>query len=179
MKSTDFKISIEKSWGFTCQVLILIILGIVAVIGFLVLIWQLLKPASQPSPAVVSPPSAAPKTNMQIPEGPIYGVLGKITSISEQHQWVGIGEKEEVIAVIVLHWDLLNKDYQFQVNDETLVNSYTNSSETDLPKLLEENIGWNSLKVDDQVYIDSLLDLMGNNIIPPRAIKDINIYTAS
>jgi len=34
MKFTDFKISIEKSWGFTRQVLVLIILGVVAIIVF-------------------------------------------------------------------------------------------------------------------------------------------------
>lgn len=48
----DPKISLDKSWKFTPQVLILIILGIIVILGILILIW-LKKEA--PPPEVPSP----------------------------------------------------------------------------------------------------------------------------
>lgn len=50
MAFTDLKISIEKSWGFTRQVAILIILGIVVISGFLMIHYFFIKEAIPETP---------------------------------------------------------------------------------------------------------------------------------
>ena len=71
MAFTDFKISIEKSWDFTRQAAILIILGVVVIFGVLVLVWYLLKvpPPLQPELIEVTvPPRTEEEMKKQPPE---------------------------------------------------------------------------------------------------------------
>lgn len=53
MKFTDPKISLDKSWKFTPQVLILIILGIVAILGISIFVLQ---KKEAPLPEIPAPP---------------------------------------------------------------------------------------------------------------------------
>jgi hypothetical protein len=72
MQSDNFKIYIEKSWSFTRQVLILIIIGIVAIILVSALIWQLTKsPFPEPQlPEEKKPVMVPPRTEEDIKKQP-------------------------------------------------------------------------------------------------------------
>jgi len=173
MKFTDFKISIEKSWGFTYQVLVLIILGIAVIAGFLVLIWQLLKAPPPPPEVPISTP--VPETNAQIPEGPIYGIWGTVASINEQPERADDGTGVKIIATIGVRGDL-GKDYNFQISEDTLINKYALGTIDSPPKILEKNIDWWAIKLNGRVYVETQIDLLKIITVPPSNIKSFDVY---
>ena len=67
------KISVEKSWKITPQIIFLIILGIIVVGGMAGFSWWWSQIRVPPPPEItplVIPP--VPKGNIQMPEGPVY-----------------------------------------------------------------------------------------------------------
>jgi len=59
----NLKISLEKSWNFNRQVLLLVVLGTIAILGSAILAWQIIRVSFSPppSPQKISTPSPAAK----------------------------------------------------------------------------------------------------------------------
>jgi len=176
MVFTDPKISLDKSWKFTPQVLILIILGVV-IMGFLVLVWYLIKIPPPPSPISPSVPPAE-EGNVQIPEGPVDGIWGTVIAIEPI-----ITEDEAFIGkAATLRVDALGQEYVIHMLDDIVINKYQIGAESSPPSLLEEDIGWQVIEVGDYVYVAikpglaELISFPQTTTLFSASIESIDIY---
>jgi len=171
MKFTDSKISLDKSWKFTPQVLILIILGIFVNLVFSVSIWYSLKTISPLPPLTIQPP-ALPSPEEQIakyvPSENLFAVNAKIVEISTEENTL------LVKAIIPTGWD---KEWKLFLSDETILTTFLSWQEAGktIPTSLEEGLSaeeqdklfkealkkltLSGFKVDDIIYLISNDDL--------------------
>jgi len=177
MEFNSPKISLDKSWKFTPQVLFLIILGIVVILGVLILAWYLIKISPPPPPISPSVPPAE-EGNVQMPEGPVDGMWGTVIAIEPI-----ITEDEAFIGkAATLRVDALGQEYVIHMLDDIVINKYQIGAESSPPSLLEEDIGWQVIEVGDHVYVAikpgvaELISFPQTTTLFSASIESIDIY---
>lgn len=160
----DPKISLDKSWKFTPQVLILIALGIIVIFGAVIFWRQGLLPEPPEQPPVS--PEELSVANPQIPQGPISGINAKILTIEETED----GETK-----LSLRSDL-GKTYSVAINTTTSVFLLSRTfRETEVTSTREDG-AIQDLEVGKRIYLQSDSDLMKTFELSPENIKSIDIY---
>jgi len=151
----DPKISLDKSWKFTPQVLILIILGIIVIFGVLVLVGQLLKippPPAQPGPAL---PTEFIETSYE------YISRGTIQSIQ-----LGPDSEEGIVFANLEDPPLL---YQLIIDKNTsIIRQEKDIRDPENPSYLHTPISLSDFGENDRVEVVTSEDIKGKS-----EIKDV------
>jgi len=141
MAFTDQKISLDKSWKFTPQVLILIILGIFVIFGVLILVGQLLKVSQIPPPEESIPESALRQ--------PFFDINGIILAVEE---------KTDDETIVLVRSDS-GQEYRFVVGPETKIFLTSPVIKPEYIELETEPTDREALRVGQPVYVLTTQDL--------------------
>jgi hypothetical protein len=154
-------------WEFIVQNLFLINLGVFII---LIIIISVL-----PKSVYIIPYQGVKEVNpmlgnRQVPAGPIYGIWGKVTSITITAVNKGSLQLEEGTVTVKSDY---GDEYNFKVNGETLISKYLVKPEAEAPVLQEDHVPWKGLKIGDYIYFNSPEDLL--KVFSPR-VSTIGIY---